>query len=233
MNASRPNPLVRNWIVDVVPKIAGSPSRYTAPSRAPGIDPRPPITTIETTRIDTPGSNVSVLKRSVANARQTPAYPATNPDSANASNFVRTIGMPMALAAVSLSRTATSRRAIPRSRQSFTIRTDNTSTPIENHANARSDERSRPNRLGREMSVDCGSGSPVQTVLLITGSVSHGVASTASCMNNAKPSVLTARYRPRTRSAGRPTRTATTAVTAPAYGNSSGRGTLSPRWAAM
>ncbi len=73
MNARRPNPLVMNWIVDVVPKIAGRPTRYNAPSTAPGTEPRPPMTTIEMTRIESPGSNVEVLNRSVANAKHTPA----------------------------------------------------------------------------------------------------------------------------------------------------------------
>ena len=104
---------------------------------------------------------------------------------------------------------------------------------MENHAKARSDERLKPNRLGRPISVDWGSGSPVQIRLLSSGGVKHGVASTDSCMNNANASVLTAKYRPRTRNAGNPTRTATTAVTAPANGSNRTSGTLLPRCAAM
>ncbi len=47
------------------------------------------------------------------------------------------------------------------------------------------------------------------------GTVKQGVASTALCMKMAKASVVTARKRPGMRSAGRPMRTATSAVTAP------------------
>jgi hypothetical protein len=37
------------------------------------MESRPPITTMETTRMEKVGSKVSVLKRSVAKARHTPA----------------------------------------------------------------------------------------------------------------------------------------------------------------
>ena len=70
--------------------------------------------------------------------------------------------MPIAPAAISLSRTATSRRATPRSRHTRTISTVTTRIAMENQANARSEVRLRPNRLGRAMSVDWGFGSPVQ-----------------------------------------------------------------------
>src|SRR5450759_5100837 len=99
------------------------------------------------------------------------------PDNAKANSLVRTIGIPIAPAAISLSRTATSRRAIPRSRHTLTMSTDRTRTPIENQAKARSDERLKPNRLGRAISVDWGFGSPVQIRLLRSGGVQNGVAS--------------------------------------------------------
>ena len=47
------------------------------------------------------------------------------------------------------------------------------------------------------------------------GTLKQGVASTALCMKMAKASVVTARKRPGMRSAGRPTRMATSAVMAP------------------
>ena len=47
------------------------------------------------------------------------------------------------------------------------------------------------------------------------GIVMHGVARTAFCMKMAKASVVTARKSPGIRSAGSPTKMATTAVTAP------------------
>ena len=76
-------------------------------------------------------------------------------------------------------------------------------------------------------------GRPTQSDLLTTGSVKQGVATTVTCMKSAKPSVLTARKRPGTRRAGRPTMMATTAVTAPAKSSRTGRGIELPRWAAM
>ena len=90
------------------------------------------------------------------------------------------------------------------------MRTDRTSTPSENQAKARSDVRLSPNSDGREINVDCGSGSPEQIVRCTNGTVQHDVASTEVCMNSAKPSVLTARYRPRMRRAVSPTSTDTT-----------------------
>ncbi len=47
----------------------------------------------------------------------TPAYPAMNPESANARSLVLTTGVPAEPAPISLSRTAISRRAMPLSRQ--------------------------------------------------------------------------------------------------------------------
>ena len=106
------------------------------------------MTTIDTTRMEKVGSKVSVENRSVAKARHTPAYPAMKPDRAKASSLVRARGMPMAPAPVSLSRTAMSRRATPRSRHSRTIRTESTRIANENQAKARADPSPIPNRLG-------------------------------------------------------------------------------------
>ena len=87
---------------------------------------------------------------------------------------------------------------------------------------------------GRAISVDCGSGSPEQIVLWTSGTVQHDVASTDVCMNRAKPSVLTARYRPRMRRAVSPTSTDTTAVADAGEGQQQDeRDTARPRWAAM
>jgi hypothetical protein len=153
------------------------------------------------------------------------------PDKAKAKSFVRTTWIPVADAVTSLSRTAMRRRAIPRSRQIRTIRTDRRSTPRENQAKAGSEERLSPNSDGREINVDCGLGRPVHICRCTMGRVQHGVASTELCMNNANPSVLTARYRPRMRRAVRPTRIDTTAVTMPASGSMRIRGTWAPKWA--
>ena len=119
-----------------------------APSTAPSMEPSPPMTTMETTRMEKVGSKVSVENRSVAKARHTPAYPAMKPDRAKASSLVRASGMPMAPAPVSLSRTAISRRATPRSRHNRTISTESTSTPSENQAKARSESEPDPEQAG-------------------------------------------------------------------------------------
>ena len=84
----------------------------------------------------------------------------------------------MAPAPVSLSRTAISRRATPRSRHSRTISTDSTRTASENQAKARSEASSIPNRLGPAMRVDWGSGRPVHRLAAPAGTFQHGVAST-------------------------------------------------------
>jgi len=42
-------------MVGVEPKMAGRPTRYTAPSTAPGTEPSPPMTTMETIRIEDRG----------------------------------------------------------------------------------------------------------------------------------------------------------------------------------
>jgi hypothetical protein len=191
------------------------------------------MTTMETTRMEKDGSKVEVEKRSVAKARHTPAYPAMNPDRAKAISLDRARGMPRAPAPVSLSRTAISRRATPRSRHSRTISTDSTRMTRENQANERAEASWIPKKLGLPMSVDCGLGRPVHSSLPTTGRLQHGVARTDPMNHRLKARVLTARYRPRTRSAGRPTTTAITAVTAPANGMRRISGTLAPRWAAI
>ena len=61
------------------------------------------------------------------------------------------------------------------------------------------------------------------------GTVKHGVASTAFCMKMANARVVTARKSPGMRNAGRPTRMATTAVTAPPYSMTTGSGSDVPR----
>ena len=145
---------------------------------------------------------------------------------------MRSTGIPIAAAPSSLSRTAISRRATPLSRQIRTAKIDTTRTPSENQANDRCDWRLRPRKSGRVIRVEAGLGRPVHTVLSIPGTVQHGVARTASCMKMAKASVVTARNSPGIRSAGRPTITATTAVTAPAKSNRTGSGIELPRCAA-
>ena len=102
-------------------------------------------------------------------------------------------GVPPEPAPTSLSRTAIRRLAIPLSRQTLTIRIESTNTMRENQAKARSEKIWIPKRVGLEMSVEPGSGNPVQTVLWMNGRVTHGVASTDVCMKTAKPNVLTAR----------------------------------------
>ena len=67
--------------------------------------------------------------------------------------------------------------------------TDSNRTPSENQAKARCEPRLRPNSDGRATNVDAGLGSPVHNVLLIPGTVMHGVASTAFCMKMANASV--------------------------------------------
>ena len=139
----------------------------------------------------------------------------------------------MAPAPVSLSRTAIRRRATPRSRHSRTISTDTTRTPSENQAKAFWDDSPIPRNVGAEMRVDWGLGRPVHSCRPRPGTVQQGVSRTDPMNHSPKARVLTARYRPRTRRAGSPTSTATTAVTAPAKGIRRTSGTLAPRWAAI
>ena len=187
------NPLVMNCTAGVDPTAAGRPTRYSAPSTAPSTEPSPPTTTIASTSTDCAGEKSSGCIRCNANARHTPAHPAMNPDSANASSLVRTTGVPIAAAFASLSRTAMRRRAIPWSRQIRTITTNTSSTPSENHAKERSELRSQPKNVGRVSSVDAGSGRPVHTRVPANGSFQHGVGRTDTCMKSAKPRVVTAR----------------------------------------
>ena len=81
--------------------------------------------------------------------------------------------MPADPAPISLSRTAMRRLAMPLSRQTRTMSTERTSTTIENHANARSEKSWMPKNVGLDMRVDPGLGSPVQTVLCTSGSVTQ------------------------------------------------------------
>ena len=64
-----------NWIVWLAPKSAGRPSRYRAPRMAPGMEPRPPITTMEMITNEVVGSKVMSVLLScwVAKAKHTPA----------------------------------------------------------------------------------------------------------------------------------------------------------------
>jgi hypothetical protein len=73
------------------------------------------------------------------------------PERPKARSFVRRIGIPMAAAVSSLSRTATRRRATPLSRQIRTMNTDSSSTPSENQAKDCWEARLMPNSEGRPM----------------------------------------------------------------------------------
>ncbi len=75
------------------------------------------------------------------------------PESPKASSLVRRIGIPMAAAVSSLSRTATRRRATPLSRQMRTMKMESRSTPSENQAKDCCEARLRPNSEGRLMKV--------------------------------------------------------------------------------
>ena len=171
------------------------------------MEPSPPITTMEMITNDVVGSKVmSVLLICwVAKAKQTPAYPATNPDNPKARSLVRRIGIPMAAAVTRCRVPRRDAAPTPVSRQIRTTKMDTSSTPRENQANERCEARLRPrNSAGRR--VYEGLGSPVQSVLLMPGTVMHGVASTAFWMKMAKAKVVTARKSPGIRSAGSPTK---------------------------
>ena len=129
MKIVRPTPLVMNCTVGPDPKAAGMPTRYSAPSTAPSIEPSPPMITMATTRIDCDGSNVDALKRSVTRAKHTPATPARNPERAKAISLARTTRTPVAAAPTSLSRTARRSRATPWSRHTRATRRVSASTP--------------------------------------------------------------------------------------------------------
>src|SRR5438045_2840792 len=92
---------------------------------------------------------------------------------------------------------------------------------------ARSDDTLMPRSVGRFSNVDDGSGRPVQNVLWTIGIFQHGVGMTDNSIKTANANVLTARYRPLMRSAGRPTTTATIAAITPPRGTSNTSGTLS------
>ena len=109
------------------------------------------------------------------------------PESPKANNFVRNTGMPMPAAPISLSRTAIKRRATPLSRHSRTAKIDKNNMARENQAKGLLRlERFNPRSFGFATTVGCRVGNPVQSVLSISGRVTHGVDTTVTCIKIAK-----------------------------------------------
>ncbi len=77
-----------------------------APRIEPGIEPSPPMTTIENNRRLLSTSNASVARPWEITTYSEPANPANPPESANATSFVRVGAIVTDCAANSLSRTA-------------------------------------------------------------------------------------------------------------------------------
>ena len=83
-----------------------------APRMTPGILPEPPRMTIDRTPIDCMKENDSGLIKVRLAASSTPMIPAKEAPTAKAVSFIRTRGMPWAMAAVSSSLTAVQARPI-------------------------------------------------------------------------------------------------------------------------
>ena len=151
-----------------------------------------------------------------------PASAATNAESANAWSFTLLTLIPLAAAAVSSARTANIRRPVTLRRRlasssTHPHRTTSTTTPYRSGSVRPS--RSRPNSL-----APCGTAEPCAPA------VNLGLKKTIRSRPIPAPNVTTARFTPRTRNAGRPTRSPTgTAASAPSRIEN---GKPMPRWLA-
>ncbi len=121
-------PEVASLTAAVGPSRAGSPTTYTAPSTAPVIDPRPPMTTMPTMASESAGAKASGPNCTVRPASSAPAKAAIAPGRAKATSFVLDGEIPNEAAARSLSRTAMMDRPTPL-RRSRLVSTTATTRP--------------------------------------------------------------------------------------------------------
>ena len=119
---STPAPLVRSATSGLSGKNAGSPTTKRLPRITPVIDDSPPTTAIATTTSESVATKPSGVNCTRRPTRAEPARPASAPERAKANSLIRAGDIPMAAAASSLSRTASSERPSPLRRTRLTTR---------------------------------------------------------------------------------------------------------------